>query len=208
MERRIVQVSFYFDPSCPWCWMTSRWIAEIQLYRDLTVTWKPFSLEIKNTGVDVPAQYRPGMRLGLRALRVIEAAKKEFNADMDSIGRFYTALGMQLHNEGAGAKASIARAIEETGWPSELHYHENSDEFDAIISKEMDKALTLSGSQDVGVPLLMVEGETPVVFFGPILTPTPRGEEATELWDAFVVLTKSASFHELKKHKSRVPDFS
>lgn len=203
-----MQVSLYFDPSCPWCWMTSRWLTEVQLYRDLTVNWKPFSLEIKNTGVDVPSQYRPGMRLGLRALRVIEAAKKDFSVDMDSIGKFYTALGVQIHNEGAGAKASIAQAISEAGWPSELHYHENSDEFDSVISNEMEKVLSICDSNEVGVPLLVVEGDTPTAFFGPVLSPTPKGEEAAEVWDGFLILAKNPQFYELKKQKSRAPDFS
>lgn len=203
-----MRISFYFDPSCPWCWMTSRWITEVQQYRELQITWKPFSLEIKNTGIDVPAQYRPGMRLGLRALRVIEAAKLENIADMDSIGRFYSVLGTQIHNDGLGAAASLAQAIKAANWPEELHYHENSEEFDAQVKASMQEAIDICGTEDVGVPILVLTDNDPIAFFGPILTPTPRGEEAATLWDSFTTLATNRSFYEMKKHQSRKPDFS
>lgn len=208
MKGLVVRVSFYFDPSCPWCWLTSRWLAEVQRYRDLDVAWKPFSLEIKNTGVDVPAQYRPGMRLGLRALRIIEAAKAENIADMDSIGRFYSALGNQFHNQGLGAKSSIGEALAEAQWPADLHYHENNEEMDAAIRASMEKALALYGTESVGVPLVVLEGDSPVALNGPLLNATPRGEAAGELWDAFVIIAQNKSFFELKKHRVSGPDFS
>ena len=203
-----MRVSFYFDPACPWCWLTSRWLTEIQQFRDLDIAWKPFSLEIKNTGVDVPAQYRPGMRLGLRALRVIEAAKLENIADMDSIGRFYKALGTQFHNQGLGAKSSIADALIAAQWPADLHYHENTEEMDKPIRKSMEEAVALYGTEDIGVPLLVLEGDVNIALSGPLLTPTPHGQEAAELWDALVTLAKSRSFYELKKHRNAGPDFS
>ncbi len=203
-----MRVSFYFDPACPWCWLTSRWLTEIQQFRDLDIAWKPFSLEIKNTGVDVQAHYRPGMRLGLRALRVIEAAKLDNIADMDSIGRFYKALGAQFHNQGLGAKSSIADALIAAQWPSDLHYHENTEEMDKLIRKSMEEAVALYGTEDIGVPLLILEGDINIALSGPLLTPTPRGQEAAELWDALVTLAKSKSFYELKKHRNAAPDFS
>lgn len=188
--------------------MTSRWVVEVEQKRDLQISWKSFSLEIKNTGVDVPAQYRPGMRLGLRALRVIEAAKTENHADMESVGRFYSNLGTQIHTKGLGARASLAEAIAEAGWPADLHYFENSDELDATIKRSMQEGFALSGTEDVGVPLLVLEDNEPTAFFGPVVSPTPRGEDALSLWDAFVTLASSGNFYEVKKHKPRSPDFS
>ncbi len=208
MKGLVVRVSFYFDPSCPWCWMTSRWLTEVQNYRDLDVAWKPFSLEIKNAGVDVPAQYRPGMRLGLRALRIIEAAKTENIADMDSIGRFYSALGNQFHNQALGAKSSIGEALDSAQWPPELHYHENNEEMDTAIRASMEQVLAIYGTDNVGVPLIVFDGDPPIALSGPLLSPTPRGEAAAELWDAFIVFSKNKSFYELKKHRALGPDFS
>lgn len=183
-------------------------MVDVQRYRDLDIAWKPFSLEIKNSGVDVPAQYRPGMRLGLRALRVIEAAKAENIADMDSVGRFYSKIGTQFHNQGLGAKSSLAEALTEAAWPLELHYHENDEEMDIPIQKSMKEAQDLYGSEDVGVPLLVVEGETPTAFSGPLLNPTPRGSQGAALWDAIVVLSSTRSFYEIKRHRTQAPDFS
>lgn len=148
------------------------------------------------------------MRLGLRALRVIEAAKSENIADMGSIGRFYKALGTQFHNQGLGAKSSIADALVAAQWPPELHYHENTEEMDVPIRKSMEEAVALYGTEDIGVPLLILEGDVHVALSGPLLTPTPRGQEAAELWDAFVTLAKSKSFYELKRHRNAAPDFS
>ncbi|TAN23533.1 MAG: disulfide bond formation protein DsbA [Actinomycetota bacterium] len=203
-----MRISFYFDPSCPWTWMTSRWLVEVQQYRDLDIAWKPFSLEIKNAGFDVPAQYRPGMRLGLRALRVIEAAKAEKIADIDSVGRFYTVLGQQFHNQGLGAKSSIAEALSAAKWPAELHYNENNEELDLPIRESMREAMALYGTEDTGVPLLVLEElPHPVTISGPILNPAPRGEDAALLWDAFVTVAKSPNFYELKKHRDAAPMF-
>lgn len=203
-----MQVSFYFDPSCPWSWMTSRWIVEAQKSRDINITWKPFSLEIKNAGVDVPSQYRPTMRLGLRALRVIEAAKEGNIADIESIGKFYSSIGNQIHTQKLGAKATITEALDAANWPQELHYHENSDQYDTNIKTSMDEASTLCETSDIGVPIVVLENPEPTAFFGPILTPTPKGDEAATLWDSFIVLAQNKSFYELKKHKKREADFS
>ncbi len=203
-----MRVSFYFDPSCPWSWLTSRWLVEAQQARPLEIAWKPFSLEIKNTGVDVPAQYRPGMRLGLRALRVIEAAKQEKVADMDSIGQFYKTLGTQFHNQGLGAKSSIADALTAAQWPVDLHYHENSDDMDIPIRKSMQEAMSLYGSEEIGVPILVIDSDTPVTISGPLLTHIPRGKESAELWDAVTILANNQAFFELKKNRKSGPDFS
>lgn len=203
-----MRIIFYFDPACPWCWMTSRWVVEAQKSRDISITWKPFSLEIKNTGVDVPSQYRPTMRLGLRALRVIEAAKAEGIADMESIGHFYNALGQQIHTDGLGAKTSIIQALESAQWPTELHYHENSEQFDTEINASMQEVIQVAGTSDIGIPLIVLDGENPTAFFGPIVTPTPKGDQAATLWDSFLVLANSNSFYEVKKLKHREADFS
>ena len=208
MKGFAVRINFYFDPSCPWSWMTSRWLVEVQQFRDLDVAWKPFSLEIKNAGFDVPAQYRPGMRLGLRALRVIEAAKAEHLADEDSIGQFYSALGEQFHNQGLGAKSSIAEALSAAQWPAELHYNENNEDLDLPIRESMGEALALYGSENTGVPLVVLEeGPNRITVAGPILNPAPRGEEAAQLWDAFLVVAKNSSFYELKKNRVAAPIF-
>lgn len=188
--------------------MTSRWVVEAQKSRDISITWKPFSLEIKNTGVDVPSQYRPTMRLGLRALRVIEAAKAEGIADMESIGHFYNALGQQIHTDGLGAKTSIIQALESAQWPTELHYHENSEQFDTEINASMQEVIQVAGTSDIGIPLIVLDGENPTAFFGPIVTPTPKGDQAATLWDSFLVLANSNSFYEVKKLKHREADFS
>lgn len=188
--------------------MTSRWLTEVQQFRDLDIAWKPFSLEIKNAKVDVPAHYRPGMRLGLRALRVIEAAKSENIADMNSIGLFYSSIGNQFHNQGLGAKTSIFDALSAAQWPSELHYHENNEEMDTPIRESMAEILGLYGTEDVGVPLIALDEPSPIALFGPILNPTPRGEEAATLWDAFIAISKSTNFYEVKKHRITAPNFS
>lgn len=188
--------------------MTSRWIVESQKTRDIIITWKPFSLEIKNAGVDVPSQYRPTMRLGLRALRVIEAVKEENIADMESIGNFYSSIGHQIHVQELGAKATITEALDAANWPQEMHYHENSEQYDSTIQASMEEAFKLCGTSDIGVPITVIENSDPIAFFGPILTPTPKGEEAATLWDSFTLLAQNKSFYEVKKYRKREVDFS
>ncbi len=196
-----MQIDFYFDPLCPWCWITSRWITEVSEHRDLELTWQPFSLAIKNdTGSS--GSYRPTEEWGLRGLRVIEAVRRELGDD--AVGRVYSEMGARKHNDGEalpdhadvlstlGIDPSLAAAADDVAW-------------DAVIEASMEVALELAGD-DVGVPTIVYEGRT--AFFGPVISPAPTGDASLRLWDSLATLaTTTDGFFELKRTREVGPMF-
>lgn len=196
-----MQIDFYFDPLCPWCWITSRWITEVSEHRDLDLTWQPFSLAIKND-LDGSKNHRPSEEWGLRGLRVIEAVRRALGDD--EVARVYSEMGARKHNDREdfpdhadvlstlGIDPALAAAADDQAW-------------DAIIEESMDAALELAGD-DVGVPTIVYQGST--AFFGPVISPAPTGEAALRLWDGLVTLaTTTDGFFELKRTREVGPIF-
>lgn len=195
-------VEMWFDPLCPWAWMTSRWLMEVEQVRDIEVTWSQMSLSVLNEGRDLPEEYREMMDRGWAPVRVIAAARK---AHGDQVTKpLYDAIGTRLHLQGEkDFRAATAAALAEVGLPAELIEAADTDEHDAFLRESHDRAIDLVGD-DVGTPVISVEG---VAFFGPVVSPAPKGEAAGKLFDGCVLVAGTDGFFELKRTRTREPIF-
>lgn len=195
-------VEMWFDPLCPWAWMTSRWLMEVEAVRDIEVTWSQMSLSVLNEGRDLPEDYRDLMARGWGPVRVIAAARA---AHGDEVTKpLYDAIGTRLHLEQEqDFRAVTAAALAEVGLPPELIEAADSDEHDDFLRESHDRAIDLVGD-DVGTPVISV-GE--VAFFGPVVSPAPKGEAAGRLFDGCVLVAGTEGFFELKRTRTRDPIF-
>ena len=194
-----MQVEFFFDPVCPWCWITSRWIEEVRSRReDVAVRWRPFSLLLKNEG-SIEERWRAQMEAGHRMLRVISAAGDT------SAGDLYTTLGTAIHHDEIPPQdVDIAAAVDALGLAPELARAAEDERLDSPIRASMGEALRLAGD-DVGVPLISFDGRA--AYFGPVMAPAPTGERALELFDALSALVAIPGFYELKRTRDHGPLF-
>lgn len=200
-------VEFWFDPMCPWAWMTSRWVKEVQPQRDLDVTWSVMSLAVLNEGNEVPDEYKELMKLAWGPVRVCIAAEQL--GDNSIVDRLYTAMGTRIHNQGRkDFPQIIAESVAEAGLDPSFASAATSTEFDDRLRASHKRAIDLVGS-DVGTPVIAVPGadSTPVAFFGPVVTPTPVGEDAVRLWDGSLLVASVPGFYELKRTRDAEPSF-
>lgn len=197
-------VDFWFDPSCPWAWMTSRWVGEVEQHRDLDVTWHVMSLAIlneHNEGVDEAHKQAFPRMLGYT--RVITAAKELHGQEF--VKPLYDALGTRIHLEGStDGPAVLEGALAEAGLPLELAAYAETGAFEDELRASHAEGIEKVG-QDVGTPIIAVNG---VAFFGPVISPAPKGEQALTLWDGVVAAASYDGFFELKRSRTRGPDFS
>ena len=194
---------FWFDPACPFAWITSRWMREVEKVRDVTVTWHIMSLAYLNEDKDVSDDYRSFLETAWQPVRVCMAAEQlHGNHVLDPL---YTALGTRIHNQGRDKdRAMIEEALLEAGLPTSLADAMDDSSYDEAIRKSHHLGMEQVGD-DVGTPTISVDG---TAFFGPVLTRIPRGEEAGRLWDGAVALASYPHFFELKRTRSRDLDFS
>ncbi|MEU6418880.1 mycothiol-dependent nitroreductase Rv2466c family protein [Streptomyces spiralis] len=206
-------VDFWFDPLCPWAWMTSRWVLEVEKLRDIEVRWHIMSLAVLNEPKldELPEDYRELLTTKAWApIRVVTAAWQKHGDDV--LGPLYTALGTRFHNQGEGpTREAIAAALEEVGLPADLiDYADQEDfEFDAELRASHKEGIDKVG-QDVGTPVIALpgaEGEQ-IAFFGPVVTPAPKGEQAARLWDGTIAVASIPGFYEIKRTRTVGPDFS
>lgn len=196
-------VDFWFDPSCPWAWMTSRWVDEVAGLRNLDVTWHVMSLAVLNEDNDVSEEYRAFFPRALRYTRLVTAAKEHFGQAI--VKPLYDALGTQIHpGESTDPDTVIAQALSEVGLPPEFAEHSLSDEFDAQMRASHFDGIGRVG-QDVGTPVIAVND---VAFFGPVISPSPQGEEAARLWDGVVAVAAYPGFFEIKRSRTVGPIFA
>ncbi|MFF8864379.1 DsbA family protein [Streptomyces sp. NPDC015139] len=206
-------VDFWFDPLCPWAWMTSRWVLEVEKVRDIEVRWHVMSLAVLNENRldELPEDYREMLTTkAWKAVRVVTAAWQKHGDDV--LGPLYTALGTRFHNNGEGVTPeAIAGALADAGLPAELiDYAEQEDfEFDAELRASHKEGIEKVG-QDVGTPVIAVPGPDgeQIAFFGPVVTPAPKGEEAARLWDGTLAVASVPGFYEIKRSRTKGPDFS
>jgi 2-hydroxychromene-2-carboxylate isomerase len=197
-----MDVSFWFDPGCPFCWMTSRWIVDVAGDRDLTIDWQPISLLIKNeTPTDSPFYGRLERTRNL--LRVSGAVRAAGRAD--AIGDLYTAFGRRIHID-QDAEFDVADVLDGLGLDPGLAAALEDESYDAVIRTAMEAGLSLTGP-DVGTPLIAIDtGEGRMGLFGPVITQFPEHEAGLRLWDGFVAMAATPGFFELKRTRTGAPD--
>lgn len=197
-------VDFWFDPLCPWAWMTSRWVEEVEKIRDITVNWRVISLGILNE--NNPDNHHYGHIESMWPVRVVEAAASEHGQQYRKA--LYDAIGTRIHPGGRGSDDQLTAVLEESllevGLPTELVAAKDSTEYDAALRSSTEDAQKVAG-KDIGTPCIAVNG---VGFFGPVFTPAPRGEEAGRIWDAALTLASYPGFYEIKRGREKGPDFS
>jgi protein-disulfide isomerase-like protein with CxxC motif len=202
-EQSARPVDFWFDPLCPWAWMSSRWLLEAARVRGLEPRFRVMSLSVLNEGRELPEEYQESMRRAWGPVRTCIAAAAK--AGDEVLGPLYTALGNRIHLEGRPIDRSLVEeALEEVGLPRELADAMESDEHDEALRASHQVAIDLVGD-DVGTPVIAVDG---IAFFGPVVTPAPKGEAAGRLWDGVVLVAGTPGFYELKRSREKGPDFS
>jgi 2-hydroxychromene-2-carboxylate isomerase len=194
---------FWFDPTCPWAWLTSRWMMEVEKVRPVDVRWHVMSLSVLNEGREnLSEKYRERMDGAWGPVRVLIAARELHGEDV--VKPLYDAMGTQIHPGGSKDYPDvIAKALAEVGLPADLARFADSDEYDKQLRESHAEGIGLVGD-DVGTPVVSFNG---TAFFGPVVTPTPRGEAAAQLWDGVLLVAGTPGFYELKRTRTQRPIF-
>jgi 2-hydroxychromene-2-carboxylate isomerase len=194
---------FWFDPACPFAWITSRWILEVEQVRDISVTWHIMSLGYLNQDKeDLDEGYREFLKTAWQPVRVLMAVEQEHGKE--HLLPLYTAMGNRIHLEKQDKdRAMIESALAEVGLPVELADAMENSSYDDAIRKSHHLGMDQVGNE-VGTPTIAFEGHA---FFGPVLSKAPRGEDAGRMWDAFVTLSAFPHFAELKRSREHELDF-
>lgn len=194
------QVRMWFDPACPWAWMTSRWLMEVEQVRDVEVVWRVMSLSVLNEGREVSEEYQALLDRSWGPVRVIIGAAREHGDQV--IKQLYDAMGTRIHLDKIEDREVVIReSLAELGLPAELARYAGADEVDDELRASHQEAIDLVGDE-VGTPVVEVEG---IAFFGPVVTPAPKGESAGKLWDGCVLVAGTPGFYELKRTRTVGP---
>lgn len=192
----------WVDPACPWAWMTSRWMTDVAELRDVEVRWHVMSLAVLNDGRDLPEEYRESMRRAWGPVRVMTAARLAHGEEV--LKPLYDAIGGRIHPGGRRDEdrdVIVREALAEVGLPGSLADVATTDQVDAELRASHQRAIDLVGDE-VGTPVVAVNG---VGYFGPVITPAPRGEDAGRLWDGVLLMTQVPGFYELKRTRTQGP---
>ena len=200
-ERTVAD--FWFDPLCPWAWIASRWVLNAAEVRDFDIRWHVMSLAYLNSGRDdLPEQYREMMLQAWGPVRVVIAAEQALGPDV--VLPLYEAMGTRRHLKGEELdRAMIAASLADADLPADLIDAMNTDTYDEALKASHHRGMDQVG-MDVGTPVIAVEG---VAFFGPVVTPAPKGEAAGRLWDGVLAVASTDGFYELKRTRTAEPSF-
>lgn len=194
---------FWFDPACPFAWITSRWILEVEKVRDISVTWHIMSLAYLNEDKDISDDYREMLKNAWQPVRVLAAAEERHG--QEALLPLYTALGTRRHLQQKDfTREVIEDALAEAGLEADLADAMDDSSFDDAIRKSHHLGMDQVGNE-VGTPTIAFEGRA---FFGPVMAKAPKGEEAGRLWDGFVLVTAYPYVYELKRARTDELDFS
>jgi hypothetical protein len=196
------KAEFWFDPMCPWAFITSRWILEVAKVREIEITWNIFSLPYLNKDREMPEKYKAIFANSWSCARVIKSAEKDFGKEKTL--PLYTAISTRIHVlKEAVSKDLLSDSLKEVGLDSRyLAEMENSD-WDKQIIESHERGIKLVGD-DVGTPIIAING---IGFFGPVISPAPKGEEAGKLWDGVVLSASYPGFFEIKRSRTVGPIF-
>jgi 2-hydroxychromene-2-carboxylate isomerase len=202
-EQETTVVDFWFDPICPWAWIASRWIHEVEQVRPVTARWHVMSLAVLNEDKEgLSDGYRELLATGWGPVRICIAAEQKYGPEV--LGRLYTALGTRFHHEKAPReRATFEAALAEAGLPASLADAAESTEYDDALRASHKDGMDRVG-YEVGTPVISVKGTS---IFGPVVSPIPRGEAAARLWDGVLAVASTDGFFELKRSRTRDPIF-
>ncbi len=200
------RVQMWFDPICPWAWLTSRWLMEVEQVRPVEVLWRVMSLSVLNEGRDLPAGYQQLMRTAWAPVRVLMAVEQSHGRS--AVKALYDAIGTRIHVQqrlagGSPIEEVIAESLAECWLPLELGEAAHGDGHDEALRASHAEGIGLVGTE-VGTPVVAF-GE--IAFFGPVVTPAPQGEAAGRLWDGCLLVAGTPGFFELKRTRTVEPIF-
>jgi protein-disulfide isomerase-like protein with CxxC motif len=202
-QQEPTHVDFWFDPLCPWAWITSRWMLEVEQVRPLEVRWHVMSLAVLNEKKDdLSPGYKALMEQAWGPVRVCVAAEQK--AGKESVLPLYTAIGTRFHNaKEERTRATIEAALADAGLPASLADAMESTEYDEAVRASHTDGIERVG-MEVGTPIISTAGAS---IFGPVVTPIPRGEDAGRLWDGVLACLQTPGFYELKRSRLAPPIF-